>query len=513
MRKLDLSLQPAHRPTRHSRRCTKIAIRICLVCVTFASWRGLATAAETRPMDATALRTESGVVRIAAPPVRRSEEVVTPPPTAIDQRVLTLDFTNALAIAAGQNPQVAFANARIREAYARYDQARIQWLPSVNAGASLNHHEGPLQATDGNVGNISRSSLESGLGVQAVGAGSPVIPGLVANFQLADAIFQPRINSRIAAARRQEARATTNDVILEAAVRFQELLSARQDQAITTETVERAHLLADLTAEFARVGQGAPADADMSAAELRMRRTVLEGVDGQILVTSARLAETLSLDPSVLIVPAESAIVPVEVIGDDLASRDLVAIAWSTRPELSASRQLVNSAVERVRRERSAPLVPSILLGVSYGGFGGGDGRTIGAFDNRMDVDAVAYWQLRQLGLGDRAARDEACAALRAARAQVARTMDQVSREVMEAHALVDARRRQIDLATEAVKASKDSYERNLVRIRNGQGIPLELLQSIDAADRSNRAYLQAVVGYNIAQFQLARALGWRVSE
>ena len=79
----------------------------------------------------------------------------------------------------------------------------------------------------------------------------------------------------------------------------------------------------------------------------------------------------------------------------------------SDRPELAEQKHLVCEAVERLRREKFAPLVPSVLLGMSYGGMGGGLGSSIVNSSDRWDADAVAFWEVRNLGLGERAARNE----------------------------------------------------------------------------------------------------------
>jgi outer membrane protein TolC len=89
--------------------------------------------------------------------------------------------------------------------------------------------------------------------------------------------------------------------------------------------------------------------------------------------------------------------------------------------------------------------------------------------------------------------------------------MDRVAREVIEAHAQVMARGRQIAVAESAILAAGDSYRRNTERIREGQGLPLEALQSIQALDAAQREYLRAVIEYNEAQFRLQRALGWPI--
>lgn len=107
--------------------------------------------------------------------------------------MLDVDLPSILASVAGGNPQVAFARQRYAEAYARLESARVLWLPSLRAGVSYNKHEGNLQASSGVVEEVSRSALNAGLGVQSIGAGSPIVPGIIANFRTTDAIFQPRL--------------------------------------------------------------------------------------------------------------------------------------------------------------------------------------------------------------------------------------------------------------------------------------------------------------------------------
>jgi outer membrane protein TolC len=91
-------------------------------------------------------------------------------------------------------------------------------------------------------------------------------------------------------------------------------------------------------------------------------------------------------------------------------------------------------------------------------------------------------------------------------------TLDLVAREVVEAHAQAVARKKQIAVAEEGIASAQQSYDRNLNRIRNAQGLPIEVLQSIQALDAARRDYLRALIDYNTAQFRLQRALGWPVS-
>ncbi len=321
-----------------------------------------------------------------------------------------LDMSTALALVAGQNPQVAYAQSRIREAYANLQAANVLWLPTIQTGVSYHRNEGNLQDSSGAILDVNRSSLQAGLGAGAVGAGTTTQPGIVAQFYLVDAIFQPRIAERNVWAQQHASDAVLNDQLLEAALAYQELLRAYQLQAVADETVAGSEKLVQLTGDFAKAGQGTQADADRSSAELALRRNDAVRSEEAVAVASARLAQVISINGAANIRPVENAVTPIDLIPLDGAPQDSVATALANRPELKESRDLVALACERLRREKYAPLVPSMLLGASYGGFGGGTGDTIADFNDRTDFDAVAVWQIRNLGFGEQAARESACA-------------------------------------------------------------------------------------------------------
>jgi outer membrane protein TolC len=428
-----------------------------------------------------------------------------------DLPIREVTMANVLASVAGRNPEVGFANQRYAEAYARLIAARALWLPSINAGLGWNNHAGPLQASDGSVNQVSRSSLTSGLGVQTIGAGSPVVPGLFANFHSAEAIFQPRIANRTAAARDAAVRTTINDLLLETALAYLELLRAHQSRAIAVDIREHAERLATATADFARSGAGNEADADRAATELSIRQNEVVQADEEIQVASALVVELLNDDPRFVLTPLEPAIAPVELVPLDAPLQTLLPTGLQRRPELAEARHLVGEAVHRMSMEKFSPWLPNVLMGTSYASFGGGEGSQIANTAGRFDLDAITYWQVRGLGVGEYAARREARAQHDQTRMQQIRVMNRVSREIVEAHAQALARHRQIGIAERAVERATHSFERNWLRVRDLEGLPIETLQSIQALDQARREYLRSLVDYNAAQFRLQRALGWPI--
>lgn len=432
-------------------------------------------------------------------------------PAAGEPAPLTLDLATALAWTQGQNPRIALARARIAQAQAAYAASRVVWLPSLRAGMNYNKHEGAIQDVAGQNILASRGAAFGGLGAAAVGAGSPAVPGLYAQFHLSDALYQPQIAAYAQQAQVEEATAETNQQLLETALAYLELLEAHQRRAIAAQTLTQGQELARLVEEFAQAGAAAQADVDRAAAAVALARTELVRAEEAMGVASARLAQQLSLDPTTLLMPEESTVVPLELALPSESPAELVALGLSQRPELAASRALVCQAVYRLKRERHAVWLPSLLLGASYGAFAAGTGGQITGGDARFDFDGAAWWELRQLGFGERAAREGAQAQIEQARWREVVTLDRVARQIVEAHRQVAARQRQIAIAEEGIAAAQRAYQHSLERIRHGQGLPLEALQAIQALDAAQRDYLRAVIDYNAAQFRLQWALGWPV--
>lgn len=473
-------------------------------------WRPARRAREAVPADH-GITLASGSADVPPAPAPDGASDGEPPAVELLPTGKPIDLGTALALVAGQNPEVNFARAQVREAYARLNRAELMWFPDLQGGANYHRHDGSLQNIEGRIVDVNRSSLNAGLGAGAIAAGTTTSPGLVINFHAADAIFGPEVARRSAWASRHAADAEVNDQLLNVALAYLDLIEAVQRATIVRQTLENAEDLADVTGSFARTGQGLRADADRAIAELAVRRNEMHRAEEEVAVASARLASLVRLNPAEQLCPVETVALPIALVDASCEPRDLVADALGRRPELREQRAIVSAAVERLRRERYAPLVPSVLVGASYSGFGGGTGDRVGNFNDRGDFDALAIWQVRNLGWGERAARSEASARIDQARYRQLRTMDEIAREVVEAHAQVTARGPQVANAEEGARAALSSFELNRQRIRDGQGLPIEALQAVQALDAARREYLRAVTDYNEAQFRLHRALGWPV--
>src|SRR5262249_52794068 len=86
--------------------------------------------------------------------------------------------------------------------------------------------------------------------------------------------------------------------------------------------------------------------------------------------------------------------------------------------------------------------------------------------------------------------------------------LDQIRAQVAAAQARTHARYAQIPIGEAAIAAGRKAFAEDLFRVRNGLGIPIELLESLRLLGRGRLAYLDAIIDYNRAQFELYVALG-----
>jgi outer membrane protein TolC len=450
-----------------------------------------------------------------------------PPPvvaSVLDDRVKPIDLASALQLAGVQNPEVLLARERVVEAVARRQLAAVQFLPSINAGTNFDAHTGPLQQSNGNILKVNRDSLYVGLGSNAVGAGSINIPGIVWNGNLSETLFGALVSRQVVRQRDFASLAVRNDVLLRVAQGYLELLRSEGRRAVAVQTRAEAGEVARVTANYARIGQGRQADADRAATEFEQRNADVLQAESEVLTASAHLSQLLSLDPSLRLHAIDGWVVPAPLVPDPIPLPELLVIALAQRPELQERRAAIRAALLELQGAKLLPFSPNVILGYSAGTFGGGsnlvsagirqaDGTLLqqprfGSFDDRQDLDAILFWTARNLGIGNVALVRLAASNVRTNNLREVEVLDRVRAEVAAAYARTHARFAQIETGERALQSSRKAFQEDLTRTVNREGLPIEVLDSLRLLGRSRYLYLDAIIDYNRAQFELYVALG-----
>ena len=348
---------------------------------------------------------QAGTYKVQRPLAGPTDGLETPAIPA-PSGVRSICLPDVLALAGVENPVILLAEQAVQSSLALQMQARVLLLPNLNVGGDFNNHTGPLQTSAGYIRSVDRQSAYLGLGAEAVGGGTVAYPGVWLFAPLGNAYFEPKVASLVVAQRSFEAVATRHNVLLDVAVRYLRLLGAEGRLAVVRQTQADFAEVVRLTQANVDVGLAHPsrcrAGADRCPAAGERRAAVQE----EVAVAAADLARLLNLDPSTRLQIAKDPILVVQLIDSHQPLAELLEVARSRRPEMQAVAAEIAAAAARVTQEKTRPFLPTLSVGYSEGGFGGGSNLTSPAFNNlhpRGDFDAMAWWTFQNLGFGNAA--------------------------------------------------------------------------------------------------------------
>ncbi len=441
----------------------------------------------------------------------------------LGSEIAPIDLGSALNLAGVQNPEMLIARQRVIEAVAERQLAAAGLLPSLRAGFSYDDHTGPLQQSFGNILSVSRSALYAGAGAFAIAAGTVNVPGIYWNNNLSQ-LFIDNLKAKTTIYEQQyHSRAVENQVLLRVAVGYNNLLRTTGLRAVLAENLADAQEVVRLTEAYANAGGARQADADRAKGLAGLFASQVQHAEGQLLLASASLAEVLSLDPSIRLQPVEDRYVPMAMVPDPIPLCELVGMAIMQRPELQERQMAIKKSMLALRGSKMLPFSPTVILGFSYGGEGGGSNlaaqpvgtqpfargqERFGNYAERLDFDAVSYWMLKNMGVGNLADIREAESKLHVSNFEFLAQLDTARAEVARGYARTHARFAQIATAEEAIRTAQEGFAEDKKRVQGKQGLPIELMDTLNLLARAREEYLRAITDYNQAQFELYVALG-----
>jgi outer membrane protein TolC len=426
---------------------------------------------------------------------------------------LPINLTAALQLAGVRPLDIAAATFQVEQSQALLLQAKVLWVPNINGGVDYYRHDGVIQNF------FNGSLLKNSRQTFVVGGGPNLFVGL------ADAIYSPLAARRVVSSRQADLQAARNDALLTVAQAFFDLQAARGRLLGIGAAITRAELLVNF-AEGLAPSLIAPLEINRARTELQ---TLLQTRQADIRdwrVASAGLAEVLLLDPATLLQPIESPFLQVTLVPCTESSDALTAIALQNRPEIASRRELLAAAFQLLRQEKSRPLLPNLVVVspatttalLAAGNLSAGLNQNLGANGARFDIEVAAVWQLQNGGVGNIGRIRQRRAEQQVASVELTRTLFRVRSEVAQAAARMQTARVRVGDTEEGVRQAIESADKNFIGLREttrpaGELLrlvvrPQEVVQAIAALNTAYEQYAAAVNEYNVAQFEVYRALG-----
>jgi outer membrane protein TolC len=428
---------------------------------------------------------------------------------------LPINLATALRLAGARPVIIAAAEASEERAAAQLQQARVLWLPSFNVGTGYYRHDGATQGQSGTFYVNSKDQFFAGA-------------GLTARFDTADAVFAPLAARQVLRARSIDVQTARNDALLATAEAYFNVQQSRGRLAAASDVVAKTLALRQAI-DIERIGASRATDLHRALAQLADFQDAIEVAREQWRLASVDLTRVLRLDPAAVIVPLEPPDLRVTLIAPDEPVDNLIAIGLTNRPELASQQALVQAALERVRQERVRPLVPSVILEGAPGPASPGSYLQAGVFASgahgagnptleREDVSVGLVWELKNLGLGNRALVRERRSEQQQLLVDLSRLQDVVAADVVGARSQLRSAAARIANAERGLEEARLAYEgslQELGKIGRAGVVAIEVRRAFEVIDairslsRAYDTYFTTVNDYNRAEFRLYRAIGY----
>ena len=428
-----------------------------------------------------------------------------------------INLATALRLADARPLLVAAAQASVWVAEAQLTRAKVLWVPTLNLGFDYIRHDGG--GPDFNKGIMTAPSVNFFYG----GA------GMWQNVALTDAIFEPLVARQVLNSRHADIQAAKNDSLLMTADAYFQVHQYRGMYTGTLYCVERGHELVQRVTQLSKelVPVVEVDRARNMVADLEQRATSAREM---WRVHSANLTQVLRLDPRAVVEPLEHDHLQVTLIDPARPLDDLMPIALTNRPELASYQALVQAAVARIRREKTRPLTPSILINgfqtpnemLQAGIFGLGPNSSMNQWAGRVDLSYQPLWQLEAFGIGNLARIKEQRGEQSRAIIDFFKTQDMVAADVTRGQARLQSATARVTQADRALRTAIITFNGNYEGLRHTTRFgdvlvlvnrPQEVVFALQRMKVAFDDYFTTVAEYNRAQFEVFHALGYPARE
>ncbi len=443
---------------------------------------------------------------------------IKPAPFEATDRRFPINLASALRLSDARPLIVAAAQASVWVSEAELTRAKVLWIPTLTAGADYIRHDGG--GPDFNKGILTAVSTNF------LYAGG----GLIQSVNLTDIIFEPLAARQALTSRHYDVQSAKNDALRQTAEAYFQVHQYRGNYAGALYTVERGKELVQKIETMSNdlVTRVEVSRAKNLLADLEQRATLARQ---NWRTQSAVLTQVLRLDPRAVVDPIEHDHAQVTLVDPGRSLDDLLSIALRNRPELGSRAALVQAAEYRVRREKSRPFLPMLMLNgfqssggmlIQGGVFGLGPNSSLNQYRGRNDNSFQLIWQLEGLGIGN-------LARIKAQRGQESNavielrdTQDRVAGEVTRAQARLQSGAARVLQADRSLRTGIIGFNGQLEGLgqtrRFGNLLylvfrPQETIFTLDLLSTAFNEYFTAVADYNRAQFELYHALGYPARE
>ena len=406
-----------------------------------------------------------------------------------------IDLPTTLRLAGAQNLDVQLAHNAVAEAHANYVSALERFLPTLAPSASYLHHSGFDQDVNGRMVDVTKHNDTTGA-------------YLTAQIPVGDAIFTALQTHQLMAAADAGATAQEQDSGLTAAQQYFALVSAGALVEVVNDSLRISQTYEQQLKEAVQIGIAFKGDALRVQTQTERLQLDLTRARQQQRLAAAQLAQTLHLQPTVELIPAEREPAPLALSDLTASPEELIRTALRNRPELARSTAQIAAAEESRRGAIYGPLLPTIGGQAFAGQFNGGPADASSTGGARRDYAVGLSWKIGPGGLLDFGRIRASGAKLTAAELSDEKLRDQIGREVVDGYTRVQSLFEQLRVARVNLNSAEETLRLTRQRKQMGVGVVLEDIQAQQELQKVRTDLVAIVTELNQQQYALSHSVG-----
>ena len=407
--------------------------------------------------------------------------------TGNTQQVFPVNLETVLKLSGANNLTVKEYQLKYQMAIAEHAKAKEWWLPTVYAGASTHYLAGAAMNTDGHIfTDVKQTNIWAGLGINV-------------EIDFGKGFYQVLAAKQNAQAAHYYSLAERNKTILQAVSNYFDLQSSQLKYVFLQQLVMQSDTLTQQIKIQVDAGIRYQSEYLLSQSNFNHLKISLLQAKLEWQKSSAILTSLLNLNKNTRLISADTTLVAIE-----FNAQEIDTAGFKTRPEYDGLTAELQSLQTSKKTVNQGLLLPTLRVGLDNGAFGGYTTQ----LNNTYQYNASLLWKLPFGRLTYKGDIKRYNAQIDVKKNAIDQFKNQYQKEIAMANTGLELTSQQMEIAKQALQISTEAMGQSIERQKLQTAKPFEVFQAQQFLLQSQVDYLNVVVSYNKAQFELKVAKG-----
>lgn len=290
-----------------------------------------------------------------------------------------------------------------------------------------------------------------------------------------------------------------DEVLKDTVISYYRMLGYKLGIEVLTQNLKEANAQLEINKQNFEAGIGTKFDVIRSEAEVARADQQLSQAYNDYRLEQAKLANIMGIDVNTALFPVDTEVKKRTLVDNHLSLCAMTNQAYRNRPDIK-SLELKIEALEKEKSRIYSGFLPQLD---AYGRFGHVGTVKLGGYQSSRFGLLLSWTFGNNLGMDEYTRLKTYDAKLQEAYLDLENSKRNIEQDLISAFYNVKTTEKLIKAAEEEVKSADESLNLAFLRLREGEGIYIDVIQAQTTKTRANINLIDATIQYNIAQVNL----------